>query len=77
MTLIFKNKISEQIAKDVYDKVGEQILSAQQEVLKRRDKQMSDIIDKFEKDTRDTARILIMEVFDERVRQIIKEELIR
>ena len=59
----------------VYENVTKRLLKENEVIRKKADKEMIKRIDGFEKVVRDTAKTLILEELDKRIREIVKEEL--
>jgi len=59
----------------VYENVTKRLLKENEIVRKKADKEMIMRIDGFEKVVRDTAKTLLLEELDKRIREIVKEEL--
>jgi len=63
---IFQKKIANEISELVYQQVSEQLLAAQKKVLEKRDKQMGEMIDRFEDKIKENVRAIVVEELDKR-----------
>jgi len=63
---IFQKKIANEISELVYQQVSEQLLAAQKKVLEKRDKQMGEMIDRFEDKVKENVRAIVVEELDKR-----------